>query len=114
MKRAPRVPSSVRAALKRAAAVSDRELEAGSRAHYEDAAYYASLYRSRIDDVQFYVDLAASAAARCSSTASATGASRFPSRGTASRSSASTTRAPMLADLRARLAARARGRSQRA
>jgi SAM-dependent methyltransferase len=37
---------------------SDRELEAGSRAHYEDAAYYASLYKKRIDDVQFYVDLA--------------------------------------------------------
>jgi len=37
---------------------SDRELEAGSRAHYEDAAYYASLYRNRIDDVQFYVDVA--------------------------------------------------------
>jgi SAM-dependent methyltransferase len=37
---------------------SDRELDAGSRAHYEDAAYYASLYRNRIDDVQFYVDLA--------------------------------------------------------
>jgi SAM-dependent methyltransferase len=36
----------------------DRELEAGSRAHYEDAAYYASLYKNRIDDVQFYVDLA--------------------------------------------------------
>jgi SAM-dependent methyltransferase len=36
----------------------DRELEAGSRAHYDDAAYYASLYKNRIDDVQFYVDLA--------------------------------------------------------
>jgi SAM-dependent methyltransferase len=36
----------------------DRELEAGSRAHYEDATYYASLYKKRIDDVQFYVDLA--------------------------------------------------------
>jgi SAM-dependent methyltransferase len=36
----------------------DRELEAGARAHYEDATYYASLYRKRIDDVQFYVDLA--------------------------------------------------------
>jgi SAM-dependent methyltransferase len=36
----------------------DRELDAGSRAHYEDAAYYASLYKKRIDDVQFYVDLA--------------------------------------------------------
>ena len=36
----------------------DRELDAGSRAHYEDAEYYASLYKKRIDDVQFYVDLA--------------------------------------------------------
>ncbi|HEY2517045.1 MAG TPA: class I SAM-dependent methyltransferase [Polyangiaceae bacterium] len=36
----------------------DRELEAGSRAHYEDAVYYASLYKRRIDDVQFYVGLA--------------------------------------------------------
>jgi SAM-dependent methyltransferase len=36
----------------------DRELEAGARAHYEDAEYYASLYKKRIDDVQFYVDLA--------------------------------------------------------
>jgi SAM-dependent methyltransferase len=36
----------------------DRELDAGSRAHYDDAAYYASLYKTRIDDVQFYVDLA--------------------------------------------------------
>jgi SAM-dependent methyltransferase len=37
----------------------DRELDAGSRAHYDDPAYYASLYRKRIDDVQFYVGLAA-------------------------------------------------------
>jgi SAM-dependent methyltransferase len=37
----------------------DRELEAGTRAHYEDATYYASLYRRRIDDVAFYVGLAA-------------------------------------------------------
>jgi SAM-dependent methyltransferase len=36
----------------------DRELEAGSRAHYEDATYYTSTYRRRIDDVQFYVGLA--------------------------------------------------------
>ena len=38
---------------------ADRELEAGSRAHYEDPAYYTSTYRRRIDDVQFYVGLAA-------------------------------------------------------
>jgi SAM-dependent methyltransferase len=36
----------------------DRELEAGSIAHYEDPAYYTSTYARRIDDVAFYVDLA--------------------------------------------------------
>jgi SAM-dependent methyltransferase len=36
----------------------DQELVAGSLAHYEDAAYYTSTYRRRIDDVQFYVSLA--------------------------------------------------------
>jgi SAM-dependent methyltransferase len=36
----------------------DRELEAGSRAHYEDAGYYTATYRRRIDDVQFYVEQA--------------------------------------------------------
>jgi SAM-dependent methyltransferase len=36
----------------------DRELEAGSLAHYEDPAYYAATYASRIDDVAFYVALA--------------------------------------------------------
>jgi SAM-dependent methyltransferase len=36
----------------------DRELEAGSLAHYEDPAYYTSTYAQRIDDVAFYVDLA--------------------------------------------------------
>lgn len=37
---------------------ADRELEAGSLAHYADADYYTSAYRKRIDDVQFYVGLA--------------------------------------------------------
>ncbi len=46
------------------ARASDRELDAGSRAHYDDAAYYASLYRNRIDDVQFYVDVALKYAGR--------------------------------------------------
>ena len=36
----------------------DRELEAGSLAHYEDPAYYTSTYAQRIADVAFYVDLA--------------------------------------------------------
>lgn len=36
----------------------DRELEAGSRAHYEDAAYYTKTYRARTEDVSFYERLA--------------------------------------------------------
>jgi SAM-dependent methyltransferase len=36
----------------------DRELEAGSRAHYDDAAYYSKTYDRRTDDIAFYVDLA--------------------------------------------------------
>jgi SAM-dependent methyltransferase len=36
----------------------DRELDAGSRAHYEDPAYYTATYARRLDDVTFYVDLA--------------------------------------------------------
>jgi SAM-dependent methyltransferase len=36
----------------------DRELEAGSRAHYDDAAYYSRTYARRADDIAFYVGLA--------------------------------------------------------
>ncbi len=38
---------------------ADRELEAGSRAHYEDPTYYTATYKRRIDDVQYYVTHAA-------------------------------------------------------
>lgn len=37
----------------------DRELEAGTKAHYEDPAYYTKTYRDRTGDVRFYVDRAA-------------------------------------------------------
>jgi SAM-dependent methyltransferase len=36
----------------------DRELEAGSSAHYDDPAYYSKIYGRRTDDVDFYVRLA--------------------------------------------------------
>jgi SAM-dependent methyltransferase len=39
---------------------TDRELQAGSHAHYEDPAYYAATYARRIEDVVFYVELARS------------------------------------------------------
>lgn len=37
----------------------DRELEAGARAHFEDAAYYTQTYADRTDDVAYYARLAA-------------------------------------------------------
>lgn len=37
----------------------DRELEAGSSAHYTDPAYYTKTYAGRVEDVRYYVDLAA-------------------------------------------------------
>lgn len=36
----------------------DRELEAGTRAHYEDPSYYTKTYSGRVEDVRYYVDLA--------------------------------------------------------
>lgn len=36
----------------------DRELEAGTAAHYEDPTYYTKTYKSRVEDVRYYVDLA--------------------------------------------------------
>jgi SAM-dependent methyltransferase len=42
----------------RARGARDRELEAGSLAHYEDPAYYTATYARRIEDVAYYVSLA--------------------------------------------------------
>jgi SAM-dependent methyltransferase len=44
--------------MRRARAGRDRELEAGSSAHYEDPAYYTKTYAGRVEDVRYYVDLA--------------------------------------------------------
>jgi SAM-dependent methyltransferase len=37
-------------------AARDRELEAGTSAHYEDPAYYAQAYQARVEDVRYYVE----------------------------------------------------------
>lgn len=42
----------------------DRELEAGTAAHYEDPAYYTKTYQRRVEDVRYYVDLAVERRAR--------------------------------------------------
>jgi SAM-dependent methyltransferase len=36
----------------------DPELRAGTAAHYEDPSYYTKTYRSRVEDVRYYVDVA--------------------------------------------------------
>jgi hypothetical protein len=46
-------------ARSRPSARADLELDAGSRAHYDDPVYYTASYRRRIDDVQYYVTQAA-------------------------------------------------------
>jgi SAM-dependent methyltransferase len=48
-----------RAAPRRSVLKRDHELEVGSRAHYDDPTYYTHTYRSRIEDVAFYVEAAA-------------------------------------------------------
>lgn len=42
----------------RPVAARGKDLEAGSKAHYTDAAYYTKTYRKRVDDVAYYVELA--------------------------------------------------------
>ena len=83
----------------------DRELEAGSRAHYEDPAYYTKTYRGRVEDVRFYVDLAEHAGGPVLEYGCGNGRITLP----AARAGASITGVdlspPMLADLRARLRA---------
>jgi SAM-dependent methyltransferase len=37
---------------------NDAELEAGTTAHYENPAYYTKTYKTRLEDVRYYVDLA--------------------------------------------------------
>ncbi len=82
----------------------DLELEVGSRAHYEDVNYYTSTYRRRIDDVQFYVSLACKNGGPLLEYGVGNGRIALP----IARHGISVTgidqSAPMLADLRARLA----------
>ena len=83
----------------------DRELEAGTSAHYEDPAYYTKTYRGRVEDVRFYVDLAETAGGAMLEYGCGNGRITLP----AARAGASITGVdlspPMLADLRARLRA---------
>jgi SAM-dependent methyltransferase len=91
----------------------DRELEAGARAHYEDATYYASLYRKRIDDVAFYAELAKRDGGPVLEYGVGNGRIALPIARHGVKVEGIDWSAPMLADLRARLAGEERAVAQR-
>jgi SAM-dependent methyltransferase len=84
--------------------VRDPELEAGSVAHYEDAAYYTSTYAHRIDDVAYYVALARRARGPVLEYGIGNGRIALPMARHGVEVAGIDRSAPMLADLRARLA----------
>ena len=85
----------------------DRELEAGSLAHYEDPAYYTKTYSSRVDDVRYYAALASACAEARRGPVLEYGCGNGRITLPMARTGASVVgvdlSAPMLADLRARL-----------
>ncbi len=89
----------------RAARRVDAELLAGTTAHYDDPAYYTKTYRRRLDDVRYYVDLAESRGGPVLELGCGNGRIAVPlARGGVEVAGVDLS-APMLADLRARLAA---------
>jgi SAM-dependent methyltransferase len=83
----------------------DRELEAGSLAHYEDPAYYTSAYASRIEDVAYYVGLAERSGGPVLEYGAGNGRVAIPMARHGIEVVGVDHSAPMLADLRARVAA---------
>jgi SAM-dependent methyltransferase len=83
----------------------DRELEAGSLAHYEDPAYYTSAYASRIEDVAYYVGLAERSGGPVLEYGAGNGRIAIPIARHGIEVVGVDHSAPMLADLRSRLAA---------
>jgi SAM-dependent methyltransferase len=81
----------------------DRELDAGTSAHYEDPAYYTKSYRDRLDDVRFYVDLAAARGEPVLEYGCGNGRITIPIARRGVPVTGVDISAPMLADLRARL-----------
>ena len=82
----------------------DAELEAGSLAHYEDPAYYTATYARRIEDVAFYVSLARRARGPVLEYGVGNGRIALPMARHGVRVVGVDHSAPMVADLRERLA----------
>jgi SAM-dependent methyltransferase len=82
----------------------DRELEAGSIAHYEDPAYYSATYARRIEDVAYYVSIALRSGGPVLEYGIGNGRIALPIARHGAEVVGVDHSAPMLADLRARLA----------
>ncbi len=82
----------------------DRELEAGTAAHYEDPAYYTKTYKTRLDDVRFYVELAERLGGPVLEYGCGNGRITIPTARSGVQVTGVDLSAPMLADLEKRLA----------
>ena len=89
----------------RRSAWGDKELEVGSRAHYEDPAYYTKTYQRRKDDVAFYVELANERGADVLEYGAGNGRIAIPIARSGHRVTGLDLSRPMLADFEARLGA---------
>jgi SAM-dependent methyltransferase len=83
----------------------DRELEAGTSAHYEDPAYYTQTYRGRVEDVLYYVELAERSGGPVLEYGCGNGRITLPVARSGVAIQGVDRSAPMLADLRSRLRA---------
>lgn len=83
----------------------DRELEVGSAAHYEDPAYYAQTYRSREEDVAYYLAHATRSGGPVLEIGVGNGRIALPIARAGIEVTGIDASAPMLNDLRARLKA---------
>jgi SAM-dependent methyltransferase len=82
----------------------DRELEAGSRAHYEDPAYYTATYARRVEDVAYYVAAAQRSGGPVLEYGAGNGRIALPVARHGVEVTGVDHSAPMIADLRRRLA----------
>lgn len=82
---------------------NDLELEAGTTAHYENPAYYTKTYKTRLEDVHYYVDLARASSGPVLEYGCGNGRITIPLARTETDVVGLDRSAEMLADLRARL-----------
>ena len=83
----------------------DRELEAGTSAHYQDPSYYAATYRARTEDVDYYVGLGARRGVSVLELGCGNGRIALPLARAGAKVVGVDLAAPMLTDLRRRLRA---------